>query len=237
MYKRWWHASKRYILNFKEVMKETLQKHKTLWSQKSFLYNSIAGILLVFASLAVNYITTTYSAAHVSNAVTDLFLSHLPVVNVGIIVIDGAYLFVFILIVIMFRRPHSIPFVLKSIALFVLIRALFSTLTHIAPPYPQALLDSSFPKYISSGYDLFFSGHTGLPFLMALIFWHILSLRYFFLLSSFIGGGASLLGHLHYSIDVLSAFFISYGIFKMCERIFKNDYKLLLSESPSLNDQ
>lgn len=218
-------------------MKKILQKHKTLWSQKAFLYSTIAGILLLFASLAINYVTIAYAAAHVSNAVTDLFLNNLPVVNVDIIVFEGAYVFLFILIVIMFHRPHSIPFVLKSIALFVLIRALFTTLTHLAPPYPHALLDHSLPKYITSGYDLFFSGHTGLPFLMALIFWEIFSLRYFFILSSFIAGGAVLLGHLHYSIDVFSAFFITYGIFKMCEKIFKNDYKLLLSESHSLNDQ
>ena len=218
-------------------MKKILQKHKTLWSQKAFLYSTIAGILLLFVSLAVNYITIAYAATHVSNAVTDLFLNNLPVVNVDIIVVYGAYLFPFILLAIMLHRPHSIPFMLKSIALFVLIRALFTTLTHLAPPQPHAVLDHTLPTYISSGYDLFFSGHTGLPFLMAIIFWQILSLRYFFLISSFIAGGAVLLGHLHYSIDVFSAFFITYGIFKICETIFKNDYKLLFSESPSLNDQ
>ncbi len=79
------------------------------------------------------------------------------------------------------------------------------------------------------GGDLFFSGHTGLPFLMALVFWKKPILRYFFIASAIGFGAVVLLTHLHYSIDVLSAFFITYTIFHIAEFLFRKDRKLFYS--------
>lgn len=79
------------------------------------------------------------------------------------------------------------------------------------------------------GNDLFFSGHTALPFLMALIFWQNVKLRWAFILLSLFFGSAALLGHLHYSIDVFAAFFITYGIFHIALKIFPDEYALLRS--------
>ena len=78
--------------------------------------------------------------------------------------------------------------------------------------------------------DLFFSGHVGLPFLVALIFWRYTYLRYYFLLFALIASVTVLLGHLHYSIDVFSAFFITYGIFEIAKRFFKKEYRLYIKE-------
>jgi len=39
-------------------------------------------------------------------------------------------------------------------------------------------------------------------------------------------GVVVLLGHIHYSIDVFSAFFITYSIFHMAKYLFKNEFKL-----------
>jgi membrane-associated phospholipid phosphatase len=76
---------------------------------------------------------------------------------------------------------------------------------------------------ISFGGDLFFSGHTGMPFLLALIFWEDKWTRFLFLGFSIMFGIVVLLAHLHYSIDVLSAFFITYTIFHLALYIFKKD--------------
>ncbi|MCL5009147.1 MAG: hypothetical protein M1400_02270, partial [Patescibacteria group bacterium] len=51
-------------------------------------------------------------------------------------------------------------------------------------------------------------------------------LRYVFLAASVVFGAAVLLGHLHYSIDVFSAFFITYGIYRIAVKIFPADSKL-----------
>jgi hypothetical protein len=73
---------------------------------------------------------------------------------------------------------------------------------------------------------MFFSGHTGMPFLLALIFWDNKPLRYILFSASLIFGVSMILGHLHYSIDVAAAFFISHSIYRIGRRLFSADYKL-----------
>jgi hypothetical protein len=101
-------------------------------------------------------------------------------------------------------------------------------MTHIAPPANALYIQGEdiFHR-ISSGDDLFFSAHTGLPFLLTLIFWNEKYLKYFFLFSTLVGGTAVLLGHLHYSIDVFSAVFITFGVFQISKWLFNRDYLLM----------
>jgi membrane-associated phospholipid phosphatase len=138
-------------------------------------------------------------------------------------------------------EPKRLPFTLKSIALFILVRSLFITLTHLGP-YPDRIPLDIHTMLMSrwnvgnlltfgSGGDLFFSGHTGLPFLFALIFWKNPRMRLFCLIGAVFFGIVVLLGHLHYSIDVLSAFFITYAIYHIAEWLFKKDRRMFY-ESP-----
>jgi membrane-associated phospholipid phosphatase len=99
-------------------------------------------------------------------------------------------------------------------------------MTHLGPSPDHIATDLEGLRYVSSGADLFFSGHTGLPFLMSLLFWENKKLRYIFLFCSVAAAVAVILGHLHYTIDVFSAFFITYGVFHISQRIFKRDYSL-----------
>jgi len=41
---------------------------------------------------------------------------------------------------------------------------------------------------------------------------------------------AVLLGHIHYSIDVFSALFITYGIFVIAKKVFARDYLLFTAK-------
>ena len=89
-------------------------------------------------------------------------------------------------------------------------------LTHAGPNPENSLLISFFYKN-----DLFFSAHTGIPFLAFLLFnkdnkW----ISYFFLISSFIMALTVLFMHVHYSIDVFAAYFITYSIYKVTDSIF-----------------
>jgi hypothetical protein len=203
------------------------QKHKFFWLNKQYFLSAFLGVVLLAGSLYANYYANYYSAISASNSVTDIILDNIPVINVSFAFSEGAVIFVLVLIGIALFEPKYIPFGLKSISLFVLIRSCFMILTHLAPPQGATLINpGDFINKVSQGSDLFFSAHTGLPFLMAIIFWQIKYVRYFFLLCTIVGGISVLLGHLHYSIDVFSALFITFGIYHIAKKIFPRDFRL-----------
>jgi hypothetical protein len=209
-------------------MKEVINSHKLLWAQKGFFFSVLFGLALFIASLFINYFAGTYATLRASNSVRDILLDNIPAFNVDLIFVNGFYVFIFFVVGLLIYTPKALPFVLKASALFVLVRSFFITLTHIGPSPLQIVISSSaiFDTFSFVG-DLFFSGHTGLPFLLSLIFWQNIYLRLFFVLSSVVFGAAVILGHLHYSIDVFGAFFITYTIFHVARHLFSKDYRRL----------
>jgi hypothetical protein len=212
--------------NILEEITEIITKHKIHWANKNLVISSITGIIFFTFSLFINYFASDYATDKAGGFVPDILLSNLPVINVDFIVNDVAIAFFIFALVIIFLEPKRIPFVFKSGALFVLIRSAFIVLTHLGP-YPEHthIGRHDLLRTFNIGGDLFFSGHTGLPFLIALIFWDEKWIRYTFLAASVIFGVSVILGHLHYSIDVFAAFFITYSIFHMSQRFFKKDFK------------
>ncbi len=192
---------------------------------RSFLISTAAGFTLLIISLGFNFVAGSYASHHESNTVTDIILSNIPVFDVDEVFIYGSFAFAAIVVFLCFHEPRVLPFTVKSIALFVFIRALFVSLTHLAPPV-SFYMDSNIMSKLTFGGDLFFSGHTGLPFLMALIFWDTKYLRLFFIFISVFFGATVLMGHLHYSIDVFAAFFITYSIFHLAQYFFPKDRRL-----------
>jgi len=201
------------------------------WSKRKVLVSALWGIGLLALSLFINYIAGTYASTHVSNPVNDIILDNLPAKDVyGVFIYGLLIFFVFVGLLCAFR-PRIFPFVLKSLSVFIVVRAFFIILTHTAPSLHQIPIDVEYRlmNFFTFTGDLFFSAHTGLPFLMALIFWNNILLRNIFITSSIFFGFIVLLGHLHYSIDVFSAFFITYGIFQISKWIFEKDFHLLNS--------
>ena len=207
-------------------MKLLISKYKILLLDKVFITSLMTGLVLFSCSLFVSYRAINYTVREEGNATTDVLLQNLPVVDTDIIFSEGALVFVIFLIILIAVEPKKIPFVLKSIALFILIRSVFISMTHLAPYPDRIVTDMDSLPYISAGTGLFFSGHTGLPFLFALMYWGNKYLRWIFLFCSVAAAVAVILGHLHYTIDVFSAFFISYGIYHIAQKTFKKDYKL-----------
>ncbi len=210
------------------MLMSILQRHQHFWKQASLVFSASSGVLLLIASLVANHFANSYTANHANTVVGDLFLDNIPVVDIHLIYSEGAVLFLLILVAVLLYEPRSIPFTLKAIALFVAIRSFFIILTHLAPPANELVINpNDYIQELSSGDDLFFSAHTGLPFLLTAIFWHKKYLNYFFLSCAIVGGTAVILGHIHYSIDVFSALFIAFGIFHMAKFFFFKDYQTL----------
>ncbi len=213
------------------MMKSFIERHKNVWNQ-GFAYSVTIGIFFFVISLFINNLATTYASERVSLPVTDFILSNIRVFDVDAIIIYGALLLIAFTIIVVLYQPKRIPFILKSVALFIIIRSIFVTLTHIGPFSPQVIIDpvriASALNFLGIGTkaDLFFSGHTGMPFLLALIFWNDKVLRSIFLTTCIIFAVSVLLGHLHYSIDVFAAFFITYTIFAISQKLFAKDWEL-----------
>ncbi len=204
-----------------------LKHYKHHLRDKVYVGSLVSAWIFLFASLVINFYAGTYATAVASNPVTDIILDNIPVFDVDGVFVWGAIVFVACIFLVGLSNPHRIPFTLKTISLFVVVRSIFISLTHIAPFPSQIPLDPfSWTSNFIFGADLFFSGHTGLPFLIALIFWEHKRLRISFIILSVILGTVSLMGHLHYSIDVFAAYFITYGIYELAAQLFKKEKTL-----------
>jgi len=200
-----------------------------------YLASFFGGLLLLVVSLVTQFYVSGYTDTVSSSPVTDIILSNIRTYNVGGIFVYGSFLLLFFSLVVVLPKSQYAPFAMKSVALFTLIRSLFVILTHISI-FPtrivieSAMFSGAIWNGIFSGNDLFFSGHTGLPFLLALMFWHNKNIRAIFLGFSITFAVVVLLGHIHYSIDVLAAYFITYSIFQICKYLFKREWEIFSRE-------
>ena len=195
-------------------------------------YASLLEAILIFiVSVFVTHYASKYAEINASSPVNDIILSNTRVYNFEFIFVEGALMLSLFVIVLCLRFRNTAPFLIKAVSLFVIIRAMFVSLTHIGPFPTKLVLESRSLDFITSGNDLFFSGHTGLPFLIALIFWDHIYIRSLFLAASFIFGVIVLLSHLHYSIDVFAAFFITYSIYHIAIKLFTKDFEFFSLEN------
>ncbi len=200
-------------------------------SDRAFLESLLFGVLAILLSLVSVHYSAEYATNVSSNHVADIILSNVPAYDVSILFTWGAFAAVlFSIFIVIFLKFRAAPYILKSAALLLIVRSIFVSLTHISP-YPSKIELS--PYFLSSttlaqmfftGDDLFFSGHVGLTYLMALLLWDTPWLRYTYLAISVLFAVVVLLGHLHYSIDVFAAYFITYTVYTISMRMFKADY-------------
>ncbi|HEY4500690.1 MAG TPA: phosphatase PAP2-related protein [Candidatus Paceibacterota bacterium] len=191
---------------------------------------TLLGVAYVFEHFA-NVYAFAYLTRPTSNHVGDLLLDNLPIVDLNFIIIEAALISIVVGTLFVLSRPRYILFTLKALALFIITRAIFISLTHVGiyPGHiaPELGFFDAIYMYFNFQTGMFFSGHTGLPFLAALIFWKKPLTRYILLSLSFIFGVSVLFAHIHYSIDVFAAPFMAYCIFKISQRLFPRDYELI----------
>lgn len=190
------------------------------------------GLILLALAVIFQFYASAYVNRVPSNSVADLFLSILPVVNLNFLIVEGALCAILFSFILILAKPQYLLFTLKTAAIFIATRAVFIAVTHIGiypggvGPDPTGIFDRTYTGLgLEAGF--FFSGHTGLPFLMGLIFWDEKMWRYIYFAMSVIFGIAVLFAHVHYTIDVLAAPYMAYGIYKMSQYFFTEDYKMI----------
>lgn len=216
--------------------REIARRYRTHWAEREFRNELLASAVLFITSTAVAFLAIRYATERASNAVTDVILSNTPVFDIDGLFVFGTLSLVACIALILLVHPKRIPFALYSMAIFYLTRSAFISLTHIGPFPTQTPNSFDLGHVIGTfffGNDLFFSGHVGLPFLMALVFWHEKGLRVMFIAWSVFMGVVVLLSHLHYSIDVASAYFITYAVFAISIWLFPHSRALFMREETS----
>lgn len=208
-------------------MKKILEEYKKLFSDKKYLNSFFLGILILIVGGILSSILIAYADVANGNWVGDFFLENLPQFNLFWFRVYGTGLITAFVILAGLLKPRFLPALTKTLGLMYGIRALFIGMTHLKfypgkASIPKEYLISNLPY---QGNDLFFSGHVAFPFVAALIFWNQKKLRYLFLFFSTISGIVALLAKTHYSIDVFAAPFITYSIYKITEKFFKEDFK------------
>ncbi len=207
-------------------MHTLIERYRSCFREKGFASSLALSFLLLFVGIVVTWFAIVYATDHSSNSVTDIILSNIPVFDVDGIFVYGPVIYWVIVSFYLLSHPKKIPFSLKTIGIFLLIRSAFISMTHIGPFIPNYTTSGGILGVFTTGNDLFFSSHTGLPFLVALVLWKDKYIRYFSLAASVFFGVIVLLAHLHYTIDVFGAFFITFSIFSIAKVFFKKDFEL-----------
>ncbi|MEK7192117.1 MAG: phosphatase PAP2-related protein [Patescibacteria group bacterium] len=196
--------------------------------KNKYLQSTLTGILLLILSLFLTSLVQLYSNQVTSNYLSDIILDNVPAfpwpsILVNLLIWGSLGVSASILIIVLFH-PGYAPFALKSVALLYFIRAIFISLTHLkVHPGKIPVEYGELGRLLYGSNDLFFSGHTALPLMAALIFWDIKLVRYCLICVSVIFGVSTLLAKSHYSIDVLAVPFMVYGIFVLATKLFKKD--------------
>ncbi len=217
-------------------MRNVLERYRAIFRNRTILWNVISSVLLFLLSTVATYIAYTYTQVTGGTVVQDIILDNIPVFNVAPFFFGGMFLLITIPLLIGLWDPRRIPFGLEVTAVFFVVRSLFMIMTHLSPPniayYSYVEHEHHVANILfslSSGTDMFFSGHTGYPFLLSLLFWDLKPWRYFFITFSVVMAITVLFGHLHYSIDVFAAYFIAHGVYTFSKRYFTKEFALMSS--------
>lgn len=211
-----------------EYFSELLYHWKILLKDRSFRLSMLAGALIFAFGHSMNKLASITHDAVQYEPVGDLILNFLPTYNLEYIFTWGIYILAVLTILYpLFVRPDIGPFLFKTFGILLLVRAGFIMLTHVGPPegffYGDDIefLSNPISNFLFRN-DLFFSGHVSIPFLTFLILKDSKYFKWFMLFGSILMAFTVLLMHIHYSIDVFSAFFITHGVYAMSDKIFND---------------
>jgi len=200
------------------IIKEYLKKGFHEWRNEFFEYKYLILLSLIIVAIAtfLDYFSGVYVSSTTAADVPDLILDHIGPFDMSFLFVYGYLALVFTLFLYpLFLHIRTLHMVVSQLSLLVMLRALFMIFTHLQTPL--SAIPVHFPWIfgrLSFQNDMFFSGHTAIPFLGFFLFkrsW----IRYLFLIGSIFLAITALLMHRHYSIDVFAAFFITYCSYRL----------------------
>ncbi len=191
---------------------------KEKFRNKKFRYEFF--VTLIFLIIALSLFTQFLIFNESRHGVTldDPFLALFNPINTNWLTFGLIYISIFTAIISFLKTPHILMLAFQSYILLLIVRTIAMYSIPLDPPHAVIPLIDPFVKYLGTGIqlnkDLFFSGHTATLFLLYLVSENKI-LKTVFLICTITVGLSVLIQHNHYTVDVISAPFFAYGIYKI----------------------
>jgi hypothetical protein len=137
-------------------MEDAIRRYRTLLDNRAYVLSLSEGAAFLAASAIAIFASVSYATVHASNYVTDFVLSRVGPYNLRFLFVYGTFAAFVVTAGLLAWRPNRLPFALKATALFLLVRAVFVALTHMAPSPIDPQKAAPFFNSIFYGSDLFF---------------------------------------------------------------------------------
>jgi len=192
------------------------------WADQVFKRKLIIGVVLLIAILLFFPIFFDLIESREGYQIHDWFLYQLPPVNLSYPIFSIIWFCAALTITQAIKQPRFFlqflwGFIVLSISRFVSITLVaFNPPNHLIPLIDPVTNIFYGGKFITK--DLFYSGHTSTVFLMYLCVqkkWH----KIITLVASILIGIMVLFQHVHYTIDVITAPFFTYGVYWIAKKI------------------
>ncbi len=190
-------------------------------SFRRHLFGTLLVLLLTLAGLS-RFLEFVESRPGIT--VGDPVLLHIPPIDFTWLTFGLIYLGLIVGFVTLGRTPRILLIALQSYILMVIARVAMMYSLPLEAPAGLIPLNDPFVQFFGSGQtptkDLFFSGHTSTLFLLCLTA-QSRTLKALFLICTISVGIAVILQHVHYTVDVLVAPFVSYGALRIVQRLHR----------------
>lgn len=199
------------------LLKENISWSKA-WQERRFRNKTFIALILVAIVLTLLPTFFAFIEKREGIVLQDFVLDAIPAMDVSIptfIIIWSVVLLVFYRI---YQNPRLFLVVAYGFILMCILRVLTISILPLNPPAGLIVLKDPIANIAYGGNgifitkDLFYSGHTGNMFLFFLCLerkWD----KIFALTASFLVGILVMIQHIHYSIDVITAFIFTYFIY------------------------
>lgn len=187
--------------------------------RRKIITSAVVLIILVFSLPSFFHYIEKREGAYLH----DLILQAIPAVDVSLPTFLIIWTISGLVIVRMIQNPGFALLMLSSFTLLCIARMVSITMVPLDPPDGLIRLNDPLTSMVYGGKDkfmtkdLFFSGHTSNMFLMCLCLTKKTD-KYLAFIATIAVGILVLVQHVHYTIDVLAAFFFTYIIYRVSKK-------------------
>jgi hypothetical protein len=214
----------------REIRRERLAEMKSRWEETQHKVTAAVAAGVSFLFVCSFFLWSLVGQQVDGRALphgADVLLDRLPVVDlVPVLTLGWLATHLLAIYVCVWYCPRRWAYLLATLGLLIVVRTLFVAFNPLGAPQGMLSLNASYLLSPLKGIlafenEFFFSGHTALPYLYALVFWSVPWARRSFLSLSILMAVAVLLTRNHYTMDVLGAYFITYSVYALSRSLLR----------------